>query len=75
MNSSLQAVIRQALSTGYLSLQSENQLRHLLHNTRYDGETLWAFTRLQIATMEGTVIQQSRQQLLESCSLEPLNAA
>ncbi|MGB0562616.1 MAG: hypothetical protein ACPGVO_12565 [Spirulinaceae cyanobacterium] len=75
MNSSIQAIVRQALNTGYLSLQSENQLRQLLRTTPCDGEALWAFTRLQTATMEGEVIQQSRQQFTEARSLKPLQAA
>lgn len=63
---SIQSIVQQAIQTGYLSLHSEKQLRHLLHTTKYGAETLWAFTHLQVAVMDGRVTQQSRQQQLES---------
>ncbi|NEO88480.1 MAG: hypothetical protein F6J87_30265 [Spirulina sp. SIO3F2] len=72
---SIQFIIQQAMNTGYLSLQSENQLRHLLHTTQYGAETLWAFTQLQVAVMDGLVVQQSRQQSLKRQAQQQFLAA
>ncbi|MEA5502552.1 hypothetical protein VB735_05390 [Halotia wernerae UHCC 0503] len=57
-------VVQQALTTGYLTVEAENQLRHLL-TTRYDLEDLNAFMTLQEAAMNGKVKQESR----ERCSI------
>ncbi len=57
-------VVQQALTTGYLTVEAENQLRHLL-TTRYDLEDLNAFMTLQEAAMNGKVRQESR----ERCSI------
>lgn len=53
-------VVQQALSTGYLTLEAEAQLRQLL-TKRYDIEDLKAFMNLQQAAMTGTVKQESRE--------------
>lgn len=53
-------VVQQALATGYLSVEAENQLRKLL-STRYDGEDFNAFVVLQEAAMNGRVKQESRE--------------
>ncbi|OKH53204.1 hypothetical protein NIES2101_11470 [Calothrix sp. HK-06] len=53
-------VVQEALLTGYLTLEAENQLRQLL-TTRYDTEDLNAFMKLQEAAMGGEVRQQSRE--------------
>lgn len=53
-------VVQEALLTGYLTLEAENQLRQLL-TTRYDTEDLNAFMQLQEAAMGGQVKQQSRE--------------
>lgn len=58
---SIQAIAQQALNTGFLSIQAEQQLRRLLHHTQYGTAELWAFTSLQAALMEGNITQQSRQ--------------
>ncbi|MBD2302000.1 hypothetical protein H6G80_11295 [Nostoc sp. FACHB-87] len=53
-------VVHQALATGYLTVEAENQLRHLL-TTRYDSEDFNAFMSLQEAAMNGQVKQESRE--------------
>ncbi|AFY42291.1 hypothetical protein [Nostoc sp. PCC 7107] len=53
-------VVQQVLSTGYLTVEAENQLRHLL-STRYDLEDFNAFMTLQEAAMNGKVKQESRE--------------
>ncbi|MBH8562504.1 hypothetical protein I8748_10000 [Nostoc sp. CENA67] len=58
-------VVQQALASGYLTVEAENQLRHLL-TTRYDLEDFNAFMTLQEAAMNGKVKQQSR----EECSIK-----
>ena len=52
-------VVQKALSSGYLTVEAENQLRHLL-KTRYDLEDFKAFMSLQEAAMMGKVKQESR---------------
>jgi hypothetical protein len=53
-------VVQQALATGYLTVEAENQLRHLL-TKRYDLEDFNAFMALQEAAMNGKVKQESRE--------------
>jgi flagellar biosynthesis protein FliP len=53
-------VVQQALSTGYLTIEAEEQLREMLCK-KYDREDLKAFMRLQQAAMAGHVKQQSRE--------------
>lgn len=53
-------VVQQALSTGYLTLEAEAQLRQML-TKRYDIEDLKAFMNLQQAAMTGIVKQESRE--------------
>jgi len=53
-------IVKQALNTGYLSLESENRLRAMLRN-KYELEDLEAFIDLQQATMIGMVKQESRE--------------
>jgi 3-hydroxymyristoyl/3-hydroxydecanoyl-(acyl carrier protein) dehydratase len=55
-------VVNQALSSGYLTLEAEEQLRQMLAR-KYDSEDLSAFMTLQQAAMKGQVKQQSREQL------------
>ncbi len=52
-------VVQQALATGYLTVEAENQLRKLL-KTQYDLEDFKAFMNLQEAARMGEVKQQSR---------------
>ncbi|MEM9925080.1 MAG: hypothetical protein AAFW70_11230 [Cyanobacteria bacterium J06635_10] len=53
-------VVQQAIESGYLSVEAENQLRQLL-TTRYDCEDFKAFVVLQEAAMNGKVKQESRE--------------
>lgn len=55
-------VVQQALSTGYLTIEAEEQLRQMLAK-KYDREDLTAFMSLQQAAMAGLVKQQSRELL------------
>lgn len=53
---------QQALKTGYLTVEAEEQLRQLL-STRYGIEDFNAFMMLQEAAMQGKVKQESRERL------------
>jgi hypothetical protein len=53
------AVVEQALQSGVLSIECEEQLRLLL-SQKYDREEFWAFMRLQEAAMTGAIRQESR---------------
>ncbi|HEY9905201.1 MAG TPA: hypothetical protein V6D43_22700 [Candidatus Sericytochromatia bacterium] len=55
-------VVQQALSTGYLTLEAEEQLRQML-SKKYENEDLNAFMALQQAAMAGLVKQESRELL------------
>lgn len=56
----IREIVQQALITGYLTVDAENQLRRLL-KTKYDLEDFRAFMQLQVAVGEGVVRQQSRE--------------
>lgn len=56
-------LVQQALSTGYLTIEAEEQLRQMLAR-KYDLEDLKAFMTLQQAAMAGKVKQQSRELLV-----------
>ncbi len=55
----IREVVQQALNTGWLTLEAEDQLRSLL-STRYDRSDFKAFISLQTAAMTGIVRQESR---------------
>ncbi|NEP15067.1 MAG: hypothetical protein F6K14_33830 [Symploca sp. SIO2C1] len=55
-------IVQQALASGYLTVEAENQLRQLLA-TKYDWEDFNAFIQLQQEAMEGRVKQESRELL------------
>ncbi|MFE1748741.1 hypothetical protein [Coleofasciculus sp. H7-2] len=55
-------IVQQALITGYLTVEAEEQLRQLL-KTKYDFEDFMAFITLQKEAMEGRVRQESRELL------------
>lgn len=55
----IREVVQQALKTGLLTIEAENQLRQLLAN-KYDREDFRAFMKLQSAAMSGSVKQESR---------------
>ena len=58
----IREIVKQALHTGYLTLEAEEKLRNMLRN-KYDLEDLEAFIDLQQATMIGMVKQESRELL------------
>ncbi|HEY9823371.1 MAG TPA: hypothetical protein V6D35_21765 [Candidatus Sericytochromatia bacterium] len=60
--SRIREIVQHALTTGYLTIEAEEQLRQLLV-TKYEWEDFKAFIRLQQEAMEGRVRQQSRELL------------
>lgn len=54
-------IARQALATGYLTLEAEEHLRLLLQQTEYGLEDFQAFMLLQKEAMKGRVRQESRE--------------
>ena len=58
----IREVVKQALKTGYLTLEAEENLRKMLKN-KYDLEDFEAFIDLQQAAMVGMVRQESRELL------------
>jgi hypothetical protein len=59
-------VVNQALLSGYLTLEAEEQLRKLLAQ-KYELEDFRAFMTLQKAAMIGRVKQESRELLRMQC--------
>jgi thioredoxin-like negative regulator of GroEL len=55
----IREVVQQALVSGFLSLEAEDQLRQMLAQ-KYDREDMRAFMTLQSAAMAGNVRQESR---------------
>ncbi|MBD1920345.1 hypothetical protein H6F77_04330 [Microcoleus sp. FACHB-831] len=62
----IRELVQQAIATGYLTVEAEEQLRQLLAK-KYDREDLTAFMRLQQAAMAGNVRQESRELLTAQC--------
>ena len=62
----IREIVQQALNTGCLTIEAEEQLRQLL-NTKYDREDFNAFMTLQEAAMTGQVKQESRERLSKLC--------
>jgi hypothetical protein len=56
----IREIVKQALNTGYLTLEAEEKLRKMLKN-KYELEDLEAFINLQRATMLGMVRQESKE--------------
>jgi hypothetical protein len=56
----IREIVKQALNTGYLTLEAEEKLRKMLKN-KYEVEDLEAFINLQQATMLGMVRQESKE--------------
>jgi hypothetical protein len=56
----IREIVQQAIATGYLTVEAEDQLRQLLAK-KYDWEDFKAFIRLQQEAMEGRVRQESRE--------------
>ena len=61
----IREIVKQAIHTGYLTLEAEEKLRTMLKN-KYDLEDLEAFIDLQQAAMIGMVKQESRELLASS---------
>lgn len=59
---SIREIVFQVLQSGYLTVETEEQLRQLFA-TRYDLDDIEALTRLQQAATTGRVKQQSRELL------------
>lgn len=56
----IEDIVQQALTTGYLTIEAENQLRQLLQR-KLSANDLNAFWTLQNAAMTGWVKQESRE--------------
>jgi hypothetical protein len=54
-------IVQQALTTGYLTIAAQEQLRQLLQTTKYEKEDINAFMALQKAAMAGEVLQENRE--------------
>lgn len=54
-------IVHQVLTSGYLSVEDENQLRQMLQTTHYSMDDMKAFIDLQIAALEGDICQESRE--------------
>ena len=63
----IRELVKQALSTGYLTIEAEESLRVLLRS-KYDLEDFEAFINLQQAAMLGLVKQESRESLVPAKS-------
>ncbi|MBW4489629.1 MAG: hypothetical protein KME12_17740 [Trichocoleus desertorum ATA4-8-CV12] len=61
----IREIVQQALASGCLTVEAEEQLRQLLAK-KYDIQDLQAFMKLQQATMSGLVKQESRELLYSS---------
>lgn len=57
----IREIVQQVLSTGYLTVEAENQLRLLLQTTKYSWEDINSFMTLQKLAMTGSVRQESRE--------------
>jgi len=63
----IRQIVQQAFTTGYLTIEAEEQLRLLLQTTKYGQEDINAFIRLQQAVMTGLVRQHSRERRTSQC--------
>ena len=57
----ISSITQQALVTGYLTLEAEEQLRQLLQRTKYGVPDFEAFIILQREVIEGRVKQEARE--------------
>jgi hypothetical protein len=62
-------LVQDTLTTGYLSLEVEKQLRYLLQMTKYSQKDFEAFINLQHAALDGLIRQESREQMFSALSL------
>jgi hypothetical protein len=58
----IREIVKQTLTSGYLSTRAEDQLRQLLAD-KYDQADFNAFMALQLAVVKGRVKQESREML------------
>lgn len=58
-------IVKQTLTSGYLSTRAEDQLRQLLAD-KYDQADFNAFMALQLAVVKGRVKQESREMLSDT---------
>lgn len=65
---SIHEIVKEALTTGLLTVEAEEQLRQLL-TTKYDTKDFQAFMLLQRAVMSGSVRQLSRELVINQPSL------
>ena len=66
----ISTIVRKALETGYLTVESEELLRQQLQMTKYGLDDFDAFITLQKEVMEGRVRQQALELLRSSrCSI------
>ena len=63
----IRELVKQALTTGYLTIEAEENLRILLRK-KYELEDFEAFIKLQQAAMLGLVKQESRELLFAAKS-------
>lgn len=59
----IREVVKEALETGYLSIEAEEQLREMLRS-KYELEDFEAFINLQQAAIKGKVKQESKEALV-----------
>jgi hypothetical protein len=55
----IREIVQQALTTGYLTVSAQEQLRQLLQTTKYGQQDINAFMSLQQAAMDGHVKQET----------------
>lgn len=60
-------IVKQTLTSGYLTTSAEDQLRQLLAD-KYDQQDFNAFMALQLAVVKGRVKQESRDNLSQTQS-------
>lgn len=66
-------LVKEILTTGYLSVEVETQLRYLLQMTQYSQKDFEAFIQLQHAAIDGLIRQESWELLcLRSASIPNL---
>lgn len=65
-------LVQDILTTGYLSLEVEKQLRYLLQMTKYSQKDFEAFIQLQHAALDGLIRQESREQMISRLTLDPI---
>ena len=54
-------LVQKTLEQGYLTIDVEQQLRHLAKNTKYGHEDFDALVTLQLAAKDGQIQQESRE--------------